>query len=57
MGRSLARNEFAVAFFDGFPLSPGHCLIVPRRHEPDFLALEPDEQAAMWSLISPVSGN
>ena len=53
-GEVLARNDLAVAFLDGFPLSPGHCLILPRRHEPDFLALEADEQAAMWALVGRV---
>ena len=50
----LAHNELAVAFPAGFPVSPGHTLIVPRRHEPDFFALTPDEQAAVVSLVNPV---
>jgi diadenosine tetraphosphate (Ap4A) HIT family hydrolase len=50
----LGENEFAVAFFDGFPLSPGHALIIPRRHEPDFLALSEVEQAGVWALVTPV---
>ena len=32
----------------------GHCLIVPRRHEADFLALDWEEQAAIWALIPAV---
>ncbi|KPJ94599.1 MAG: HIT family hydrolase [Gemmatimonas sp. SG8_17] len=47
-------NERAVAFPDGFPLSPGHTLIVPRRHETDFFALSRGEQAALWSLVPAV---
>ena len=35
----LAGNELAIAFPAGFPVSPGHALIVPRRHEPDFFSL------------------
>jgi diadenosine tetraphosphate (Ap4A) HIT family hydrolase len=53
-GEYVSSNELAVAFPDGFPLNPGHCLIVPRRHEADFLALAPEEQAAVWALVSEV---
>ena len=50
----VAANEFAVAFPDAFPLNEGHCLIVPRRHEPNFFALSADEQAAIWGLVDAV---
>lgn len=50
----LAANDVAVAFAAGFPVSPGHALIVPRRHEPDFFALTPDEQAGLVALVNPV---
>jgi diadenosine tetraphosphate (Ap4A) HIT family hydrolase len=50
-GDLIAENELAAAFPDAYPLSPRHCLIIPRRHEPDFLALTPGEQAAVWALI------
>jgi diadenosine tetraphosphate (Ap4A) HIT family hydrolase len=40
----------AVAFPDGFPVTRGHTLIVPRRHEADFLALTDEETADMWRL-------
>jgi diadenosine tetraphosphate (Ap4A) HIT family hydrolase len=53
-GDFLCENEAAVAFMDVFPLSPGHSLIMPRRHEPDFLRLTADEGAAVWHLLSPV---
>ena len=50
-GEFVAENDLAVAFLDAYPVSPGHCLIVPRRHEPDFLALSAAEQAAVWALV------
>jgi diadenosine tetraphosphate (Ap4A) HIT family hydrolase len=50
----LAANDMAIAFEAGFPVSPGHTLIVPRRHEPDFFALAADEQAAVIALVNPV---
>ena len=49
-GEVTAANGLAVAFPDAFPLSPGHVLIVPRRHEADFFALTVDEQEAMLDL-------
>ncbi|BCS35966.1 HIT family protein [Luteitalea sp. TBR-22] len=49
----LISNELAAAFQDGYPLSPGHTLIVPRRHEADFLALTAEEQQAIWALVEP----
>jgi diadenosine tetraphosphate (Ap4A) HIT family hydrolase len=50
-GDFVASNDLAVAFHDAFPLNEKHCLVVPRRHEPDFLALTPEEQAAIWALV------
>lgn len=49
----LISNDLAAAFHDGFPLNPGHTLIVPRRHEADFLALTAEEQQAIWALVGP----
>ncbi len=49
-----AESDLAVAFPDAYPVTPGHTLIVSRRHEPDYFALEPDEQRALWSLVTEV---
>jgi diadenosine tetraphosphate (Ap4A) HIT family hydrolase len=38
-------------------LTPGHCLIIPRRHDPDFLALTVAEQAAIWALMTLVTAH
>lgn len=53
----VAQNLSAAAFLDAYPLNEGHCLIVPRRHEPDFFALAPEEQAAIWTLVNEVRRN
>jgi diadenosine tetraphosphate (Ap4A) HIT family hydrolase len=50
----VAFNALAAASSDGFPVAVGHTLIVPRRHEPDFLALTAEEQVAIWALVSVV---
>jgi diadenosine tetraphosphate (Ap4A) HIT family hydrolase len=50
----LAANDLAVASAAGFPVSPGHALVVPRRHEPDFFSLTAEEQAGVVALVNPV---
>jgi hypothetical protein len=37
---------------DGFPISPGHTLIVPRRRVGSFFALDAREQAAMLDALT-----
>jgi len=53
-GELVASNELAVAFLDAYPLSPGHALIAPRRHEPDYFALSEPERLAMFLLMEEV---
>ena len=53
-GEIVLDMPLAVAFPDAYPISPGHTLIVPRRHEPDFFQLTPDEQDQMLALTSQV---
>jgi len=48
----LAENEHALAFYDGFPVSPGHALVVPRRHCSDFFELSPLEQISCIDLLN-----
>ncbi len=50
----IADNDLAVAFPDAFPISPGHSLVVARRHEPDFFALTHKEREATWHLADEV---
>ena len=37
-----------------YPLSPGHTLIAPRRHETDLFQLEEEERADAWVLVDTV---
>jgi diadenosine tetraphosphate (Ap4A) HIT family hydrolase len=50
-GRIILANGLAVAFRDAFPLSPGHTLVIPRRHAPSFFGITPEERAAVLSLL------
>jgi diadenosine tetraphosphate (Ap4A) HIT family hydrolase len=47
----VAENELAVALADGYPVSTGHTLVVPRRHEADYFHLSEEEQIAILRLL------
>ena len=49
-----AESGHAVAFPDGFPVSRGHTLVVPRRHVASIYELSEDEQADVWQLVARV---
>jgi len=51
-GDLLLDGGVVVAMADAYPVSPGHVLIVPRRHEPDFFRLTDEERAALWEMVS-----
>ncbi|MHC4838867.1 MAG: HIT family protein [Planctomycetota bacterium] len=48
----LARNAHAFSFYDGYPVSPGHVLVVPRRHDLDLFELTKEEQQAVFELVA-----
>ena len=50
--RIVATNELAFAMRDGYPLVPGHTLIIPKRHEGSFFKLLPVEQNALIHLLT-----
>lgn len=50
----IASTPLSIAFFDGFPVSPGHTLIIPRRHVASFFDLTKDEQKDMLTLADNV---
>jgi diadenosine tetraphosphate (Ap4A) HIT family hydrolase len=52
----IASSEHSVAFYDGFPVSPGHALIIPRRHVASFLDLNKEEQLDILKLADSVKG-
>jgi len=49
--RILASNELAVVILDGFPVSPGHMLVVPKRHVASWFETTPEEQRAVLDLL------
>lgn len=50
----VASSSLSIAFFDGFPVSPGHVLIIPRRHVASFFELTLEERIDMLNLADDV---
>jgi superfamily II DNA or RNA helicase/diadenosine tetraphosphate (Ap4A) HIT family hydrolase/HKD family nuclease len=50
--RVFHESELVVALWDAYPVSPGHALLVPRRHVPDWFAATPQEQASLVAAIN-----
>jgi diadenosine tetraphosphate (Ap4A) HIT family hydrolase len=49
--RIVQENDYAVWIYDGFPVSPGHSLIIPKRHVGSFFEVSADERTAMLALL------
>jgi histidine triad (HIT) family protein len=49
-------DDEAVAFLDIGQATPGHTLVVPRRHAPDLWSLSEDEAAALMRTVHRVAG-
>lgn len=43
----IDENDLALAFYDRYPVSPGHTLIIPKRHVASFFSLNRDE---IWKI-------
>ena len=44
--QTVDSDERTVAFLDVSPATPGHALVVPRKHSADLLEIEPDDLTA-----------
>ena len=49
--RVVASNDFALAIWDGYPISPGHALIIPHRHLSSFFETSAQERQAVLSML------
>ncbi|WP_328591536.1 HIT family protein [Methylotetracoccus oryzae] len=49
--RVVFENELALAIADGFPVSPGHMLILTRRHLGSFFESSEEERMSLLSLL------
>ena len=53
----ILENQFSYVIFDGFPVTPLHSLIVPKRHVVDFFGLTKDELSACYELLQQTRSN
>lgn len=50
--RVLGEDELTVIYKDGFPVSPGHLVIVPTRHFATFFEATEAEQLALFQALT-----
>ncbi|MBN2677165.1 MAG: HIT family protein [Anaerolineaceae bacterium] len=51
ISNQLFSNNLAISIADGFPVSHGHCLIIPKRHFSSLFEATEEERSALWSLV------
>jgi len=49
--RIVMENEYCYAMYDGFPVTPLHALIIPKRHAIDYFELSNSELLSCHALI------
>ena len=49
--RIVEENEHAMLVLDGYPVSPGHSLLIPKRHVGSFFDVTEMERAALFALL------
>ena len=47
----ICETATCVAFYDGYPVSPGHALIIPKRHVASYFELTNHEREAMNVML------
>ena len=50
--RIVDENSLAYAIIDNFPVSEGHTLIIPKRHESDYFLLTKEEKCCCDELLN-----
>ncbi|MBD2343269.1 HIT family protein [Anabaena subtropica] len=48
----LTESATAYAIFDGYPLTKGHILVIPKRHVSNYFQLPMKEQSACWLMVN-----
>ena len=49
--RIVDENRHAVLILDGYPVSPGHSLVIPKRHVGSFFEITARERVALFALL------
>ena len=55
--RMVIENEHAFVIYDGYPISPGHSLIIPKRHIASFFEAKQEEQVSLLELLNQMQLN
>ncbi len=55
--RAIRESEFSLALYDNYPVSPGHTLIVTRRHISSWFDLSESEQIDLLRMANHVKCN
>ncbi len=50
----LIQNHHAYARYDGFPVNPGHVLIIPYRHISSLFEMTAEEREDVWKLLNEI---
>ena len=48
-------DEYFLAFLDISQVTPGHTLVIPKKHARNLLEMTPDETAALFNVVSRVT--
>jgi diadenosine tetraphosphate (Ap4A) HIT family hydrolase len=52
----VLNNDHAMSIYDGFPLSIGHMLIIPKRHIDSLFEASIEERTALFDLLAEARG-
>lgn len=52
--KKLIENDHFFAIYDHFPVSPGHTLVISKRHAADFFDLCADEMTSFYDMVQQV---
>ena len=49
--RVILASKYAVAFYDGYPVSEGHTLVIPLKHVSSLAELSEEEGVGLWDMV------
>lgn len=55
--RILLQNEHGIVIRDGFPVTDGHTLVIPKRHVGSFFEITDEERQSLLSLLDQAKTN
>lgn len=47
-------DDFVLAFLDIFPVSPGHVLVIPKKHFPNYEAIDEEYLIRVYSVVKKI---